>query len=185
MRAGSFAALVLILVLSLVLSGCTAEEESKPTEAIPTRPPVTATPQPEKPLLGITASSEAKKGLKLELSVPKVDYRTGEILKATLSLVNVTDDPISFSTGTSQLFDVVMKGLGLEREMRWSEDKMFTQVVTPRNVLANEALSEVLPCKVGLQPGDGFLVGLTVPFILDGEQVSFQTPPVKIKVMEN
>lgn len=129
-----------------------------------------------------TVSSEVKEGLKLELTVPKVEYQTGEVLEAALSLVNVTDAAISFSTRTSQLFDMTMKAAGLEGEMRWSEDMMFLQVITPYNIPANGAMSQELTWEVNLGPGDVFLSGLTVSFTLDGKQVSLSTPAINITV---
>ena len=106
-------------------------------------------PEPETPMDGITtASSEVKEGLKLELLLPKVSYQPGEILEATLSLINTTPKAISFSTRTSQLFDLIIKGP--ERELLWSEDKMFLQVITPRHIPANGALPELLSSKINL-----------------------------------
>jgi hypothetical protein len=147
---------------------------------MPKEPPVLE-PAPEEPAEEITAVlSEIKDGLKLELSLPRSSYRPGEMLRATLSLINTTPKAISFSTRTSQLFDLVIKAP--ERELLWSEDKMFLQVITPRHIPANEALSEVLSWEINLTAGDVYLTGVTVGFDLNGERILLKTTPLKIKV---
>ncbi|MBT9166607.1 MAG: hypothetical protein DDT25_01300 [Chloroflexi bacterium] len=135
-------------------------------------------PQPEEEI--IIAFSEIMAGLKLQLSVPKGTYQPGEILEATLSLINTTPEPISFSTMTSQLFDLIIEGP--ERVLRWSEDKMFLQVITPRHIPGNGALSEVLSWKINLAPGDVYLTGVTVPLDLNGKQILLRTTPLRIRV---
>ncbi len=152
------------IVLLVSTAGCSAME-----------------PKPEKPVPEITTvSSEIKEGLKLEISLPKVSYQPGDELKATLSLMNTIPKAISFSTRTSQLFDLIIKGP--ERELRWSEDKVFLQVITPRDIPANGALSEVLSLKINLARGDVYLTGVTVLFDLNGERIQLKTTPLKIKV---
>ncbi|MCL0053261.1 BsuPI-related putative proteinase inhibitor, partial [Dehalococcoidales bacterium] len=159
-----YLSLFLVIVLLIPAVGCPAME-----------------PESETSVDGITtASSEVKEGLKLEISLPKVSYQPGEELKATLSLINTTPKEISFSTRTSQLFDLMIKAP--ERELLWSEDKMFLQVITPRHIPANEALSQVLSWEINLTPGDVYLTGITVPFDLNGERIWLKTTPLKIKV---
>ncbi|MCL0057352.1 BsuPI-related putative proteinase inhibitor [Dehalococcoidia bacterium] len=154
-----------LLIVSLVLpAGCPVPE-----------------PAPEQPADRVTTVfSEIKEGLKLELSLPRVSYRPGEILQASLSLINTTQDAISFETRTSQLFDLIIEGPGMER--RWSEDKMFLQVITPHHIAAGERLSDVLSWEIKLSPGDFYLTGLTVPFELNGERILLETTRLKITV---
>jgi hypothetical protein len=144
------------------------EEPCEP-EPAPEEPPV-AQPVPEEPAEEITAVfSEIKGGLKLELSLPKVRFQPGETLRAALSLINTTAEAISFTTRTSQLFDIIMVGAGLPRELRWSGDKMFLTVITPHHIPAGEKLSRVLSWDIRLSPGHFYLSGLTVPLALNGE----------------
>ncbi|MBT9166603.1 MAG: hypothetical protein DDT25_01296 [Chloroflexi bacterium] len=152
-----WAVLPLLIVLLVLTAGCPA-----PVEEI------------------ITAFSPIKGGLKLELSLDRVTYQPGEELRATLSLINTTPEPISFSTKTSQLFDLIIEGP--ERTWRWSEDKMFLQVITPRHIPANGTLSEVLSLKIDLATGDVYLTGVTVPFELNDEQILLRTTPLRIRV---
>lgn len=162
MKKWGFLGLAIVLLVSIV--GCGVPE-----------------PEPKKPIDEMTTvSSEIKEGLKLELSLPKVSYQPGEEVMATLSLINTTTKAISFSTRTSQLFDLIIKGP--ERELRWSEDKVFLQVITPRHIPANGALSERLSFKINLAPGDVYLTGITVPFDLNGERIRLETTPLKITV---
>lgn len=140
-------------------------------------------PEEEKPTPEITlSSSEIKEGLKLELLLPRVNYQPGEMLEATLSLINTTPEAISFSTRSSQLFDLIIKAPHWEREERWSGDKMFLTVITPRHIPAGERLSQVLSWEIKQAPGDFYLIGVTVLFDLNGERLRFKTTPLKIKV---
>jgi len=154
----------LVIVLLLSAAGCPVPK-----------------PAPEEPADRVTTVfSEIKEGLKLELSLPTVSYRRGEILQASLSLINTTQDAISFETRTSQLFDLIIESAG--REWRWSDDKMFLTVITLRHIPANGALSERLSFKINLAPGDVYLTGVTVPFELNGERIRLETIPLKITV---
>ena len=70
-----------------------------------------------------------------------------------------------------------------EKEWRWPEDKMFLQVITPREIPANGTLSELLSLKINkLARGDIYLTGVTVLFDLNGERIQLKTPPLKISV---
>lgn len=159
----------LVIILVAVMLGCPGVVETP-----------SASPS-EKPMPEITtASSEIKEGLKLEISLPKVSYQLGEILEATVSLINTTPEAISFSTRTSQLFDLIIKGP--ERERWWSEDKVFLQVITPRHIPAKGELSEVLSLEINQARGDFYLTGVTVFFDLKGERIQLQTTPLKIEV---
>jgi hypothetical protein len=86
-----------------------AEEITQPAPEPVTKEPPVPEPAPEEPAEEITAVfSEIKGGLKLELSLPKVHFQPGETLRATLSLINTTPEAISFTTRTSQLFDIII-----------------------------------------------------------------------------
>lgn len=155
------------IVLLVLIAGCRVPE-----------------PEEEKPMPEITlSSSEIKEGLKLELSLPRVNYQPGEMLEATLSLINITSEAISFSTRSSQLFDLIRKAPYREREERWSEDKMFLTVITPRHIPAGERLSQVLSWEIKQTRGDFYLTGVTVLFDLNGERLRFKTTPLKIVVL--
>ncbi len=154
--------LVLVVILAAGMIGC---------------PAILETPPPQQPT---TISSEIKAGLKLRLSVPKMSYHPGEELKATLSLINTTPDTISFSTRTSQLFDLLLEGP--EKERRWSEDKAFLMVITAHDIPAGGTLSRTLSLKVGRIPGEAYLTGVTVPLDLNGELIRLQTRALKLKI---
>ncbi|MCL0103826.1 BsuPI-related putative proteinase inhibitor [Dehalococcoidia bacterium] len=127
---------VVLLIVSLVLlAGCPVPE-ARPEEPAPV---VTQDPTPAI----TTVSSEVVGGLRLELSVPKVNFQPGETVIATLSLINTTQDEISFETRTSQLFDLIIKGPG--RDRLWSEDKMFLMVITPPSYPAKPSIIQRPP----------------------------------------
>lgn len=165
-----------LLIASLVfIAGCPVPE---PVVEDPEEPPVTQ-PVLEEPAEEITSVfSEVMGGLKLELSLPRVTYRPGELLRATLSIINTTPEEISFSTRTSQLFDLIIKDAGL----RWSKDKVFLPVITPRSIAAGQRLSDGLSWEIDLSPGDFYLTGRTVTLDLNGEPIRLKTNPLKIKV---
>ncbi|MCL0090239.1 BsuPI-related putative proteinase inhibitor [Dehalococcoidia bacterium] len=165
--------LSLAIVLMLGIAGC--PRLPVPEQVEPTQEPVYE-PLPEV----TTVTSELVQGLKLELSVPKVNFQPGETVIATLSLINTTQDAISFETRTSQLFDLIIEGPG--RERRWSDDKMFLTVITPRHIPPNQALSKDLPWEVNLARGELFLVGVTVGFEVNGERVELRSPPIRLDI---
>ncbi|MCL0088207.1 BsuPI-related putative proteinase inhibitor [Dehalococcoidia bacterium] len=162
-----------LLIVSLVLlSGCPVPEAR-------TEEPAPVVNQEPTPAI-TTVSSEVVGGLKLELSLPRVHFQPGETVIATLSLINTTQDAISFETRTSQLFDLIIEGPG--RERRWSDDKMFLTVITPRHIPPNQALSKDLPWEVNLARGELFLVGVTVGFEVNGERVELRSPPIRLDI---
>ena len=169
--------LALLIVPPVLLAGCPVPE-ARPEEPAPEEPAPVVNQEPTPAIT--TVSSEVVQGLKLELSVPKVNFQPGETVIATLSLINTTQDAISFETRTSQLFDLIIEGPG--RERRWSDDKMFLTVITPRHIPPNEALTKDLPWEVGLAPGEFYLVGVTVGFEVDGKPTVLRTPPLRIEI---
>ncbi|MCL0078806.1 BsuPI-related putative proteinase inhibitor [Dehalococcoidia bacterium] len=169
--------LALLIVLLVLLAGCPVPE-ARPEEPAPDEPPPVVNQDPT-PVI-TTVSSEVVGGLRLELSVPKVNFQPGETVIATLSLINTTQDEISFETRTSQLFDLIIEGPA--RERRWSEDKMFLTVITPRHIPPNEALTKDLPWEVNLVRGELFLVGVTVGFEVNGERVELRTQSIRIEI---
>ncbi|MBT9148220.1 MAG: hypothetical protein DDT32_01990 [Syntrophomonadaceae bacterium] len=153
-------------------------EKREPPVVTP-KPPVVK-PQPEEEI--IIAFSPMKGGLKLELSLPRVTYQRGDELRATLSLINTTPEEISFSTRTSQVFDLIIPGQGLPRRMLWSEDRVFLPVITEHYIPADERLSDILSLKIDLTSGEFELIGVTVPFELNGELIRLKTTPLRITV---
>ncbi len=129
-----------------------------------------------------TAFSPIKGGLKLELSLPRASYQPGEILRATLSLINTTPQEMSFSTRTSQLLDLIIEGLDLPRRLLWSEDKMFLPVITLHHIPAGERLSDVLSWEIDLSPGEFELIGVAELMNLNGERILLKTTPLRITV---
>lgn len=172
--------LTLVIVLMLGIAGCP-----------PPRDPEQAEPhqqQVQEPLPEVTTvTSELVQGLKLELSVPKIHFHPGETVTATLSLINTTSEKVSLVSSTSQLFDLIIQRPGWER--RWSDDRVFLTVITPREIPPNETLSKSLAMD-NIGQGEIFLVGLTVslhladPLLdgLPGEEIQLRTPPLRIEI---
>ncbi|MBT9140569.1 MAG: hypothetical protein DDT30_01147 [Dehalococcoidia bacterium] len=167
----------LLIVPLVLLAGCPVPE-ARPEGPAPEEPAPVVNQEPTPAIT--TVSSEVVGGLRLELSVPKVNFQPGETVIATLSLINTTQDAISFETRTSQLFDLIIKGPG--RDRLWSEDKMFLTVITHRHIPPNQALSKDLPWEVGIAPGELSLVGVTVIFELNGEGIQLRTPSIRIEI---
>ena len=175
---------VLLIVSLVLLAGCPVPE-ARPEEPAHEEPAPVVNQEPTPAITAV--SSEVVQGLKLELSVPKVKFRPGETVIATLSLINTTPETISLSSMTSQLFDLIIEGPG--RERRWSDDRMFLQVITPHEIPANETLSRSLAMD-NIGRGEIYLVGVTVslhlrdPLLddLPGEEVQFRTPPLRIEI---
>lgn len=132
---------------------------------------------PSKP---VKVSSEIKEGLILEVSLAKVNYKIGEKVEVSLFILNTTPERLSFSTKTSQLFDLTIRGEGFP-EFRWSDDKVFLQVITPRILKAKGVIKETLSWEVKAR-GEIFIIGRTVPLMLDTKEISLEAPPLKIFV---
>ena len=166
---GRIPLMMLLIVPLVLLAGCPVPE-ARPEAPIPEDPAPVVNQEPTPPIT--TVSSEVVEGLRLELSVPRVHFQPGKTVIATLSLVNTTQHTISFETGTSQLFDLIIQRPG--RERRWSDGKKFLMVVTPRHIPPNETVSMSLAMD-NIGRGEVYLVGFIV-------SIHARTPPLRIEI---
>jgi len=158
--------LLAVLIVSLVLlAGCpvpeTVSRESLLLEPV-CKESVVPEPMPKEPAQEITTVfSEIKNGLKLELSIPRTSYRPGEMLSATLTLINTTPETISFYTACSRLFGLIIKGDAVPGELSSSTVSLPTVVHYP--MPPGGRAPQVLSFQIMLAaPGEFYLMGDTV-----------------------
>ena len=162
-----------------------------PTPTLPTAPPApptltpTPAPVPAKPTTGVgqTVSSTAKSGLQLTLFLPQTTYSLADAIEARLTLLTTTGEDVTITTATAQLFDLSIPYPRKGQQQRWSQDRMFAQVVSSHKIGAQGGLSRVLVWRsLSESAGDITLVGLTVPLVLQGKRVQLQTLPITVVV---
>lgn len=74
-------------------------------------------------------AGEDEKTLSLSLTTSKSIYTTGEPVKVTLTVTNITRHPVTLSFVSSKQYDFIIKQ-GDNEIWRWSDGKMFAMALT-------------------------------------------------------
>lgn len=119
--------------------------------------------------------------LRLDMNIPRWDYRVGEAVEVEVILRNVGQRAVNLNFRTSQVFDLVVKRSGGETIYVWSQGRVFTQVINEFHLEAGEALKEKLSW-LPAEAGRYELEGRTSTFVADTEEMELETSPKSVTV---
>ncbi|MBM3459435.1 MAG: hypothetical protein FJX77_13005 [Armatimonadetes bacterium] len=131
---------------------------------------------------GRTVSGVAA-GLQLTATVSQVrrlsDSRVE--LSLTLALRNTSIGPVEAVTRTTQLFDAAVITTSNKAAKRWSDERLFLQVLTPRTLSPGAEVSQTLTVELSARPGDEISVtASSVPLEVSGADVVVITPAMSL-----
>ena len=78
---------------------------------------------------GNTTSEERNMNYGISMSTDKMSYSVGEPIKMTLKVFNYTKEKFAFYFNTSQRYDFIIKNEKGNKIWRWSEGRMFAQML--------------------------------------------------------
>jgi len=78
---------------------------------------------------GNTTSEETNMNYGISMMTEKMSYSVGEPIKMTLKIFNYTEEDIIFHFNTSQRYDFIIEDQKGNEIWRWSEGRMFAQML--------------------------------------------------------
>ncbi len=88
-----------------------------------------------------TTVDQVEGNLRVEASIPRVAYASGELVDVTLTVHNRGERPITITFASGQRYDLLIRRPRGDEVWRWSHDKAFTQIVQTLALRAGEAVS--------------------------------------------
>lgn len=79
-----------------------------------------------------------EKKLELEVNLNELIYQTNEELKLLINLKNNSQEKIQLNFSSAQIYEIVVKSWQNEIIYRWSEDKVFAQVLKEVSIAPGE-----------------------------------------------
>ena len=191
----SIALTLLVFYWTMACGDDSTITDSPPLRSVPTvavEPSPTSSPRPFTPVVptiqspspGPTseASSDLKSDLQLVVRVESPVYRRGETMLVELSLRNNGQRELSFTTPTTQLFDLIVKATESGAQVRWADGQVFAQVITTHVIPSQGELTAVLNWDMSLESQEITIVATTVPIQLKDVTLSLQTPRIGVTV---
>jgi len=78
---------------------------------------------------GNATSDERNMNYGISMSTDKMSYSVGEPIKMTLRIFNYTEEDIAFHFNTGQRYDFIIEDEEGSKIWRWSEGRMFAQML--------------------------------------------------------
>ena len=112
---------------------------------------------------GNTTSEERNMNYGISMSTDKMSYTIGEPIVMTLKIFNYTKEGIIFHFNTSQRYDFIIEDEEGNEVWRWSEGRMFAQMLGEENLGPNNPeVTYTTEYKDKLSPGYYKVTGIFV-----------------------
>ncbi len=112
---------------------------------------------------GNATSEETNMNYGISMSTDKMSYSVGEPIKMTLKIFNYTEEDIAFHFDTSQRYDFIIEDEEGNEVWRWSEGRMFAQMLGEENLGPNNPeVTYTTEYKDKLSPGYYKVTGIFV-----------------------